>query len=630
MPFQVFRRHQRKLMAFLAIFAMVAFTLDFSLFRNQFGPSPEDRVVTTLYGKKVRQHQINAMMAQRSRANRFVLQAGLARQPDYFGPVTDVRSIVDALILQHEADRLGIPAGQEMGVQWLREQSRGQLTTALFDRIYRQEFADEVTDGQLLEDLANQVRLLRVASLPGIPAVTPLDVYQAYRDQEERVGANLVAFRVDDYVKDVPDPTPEQVQAYYDRYKNDLPDRLRETPGFKVPRRVQAEFVSKDADAMAREIQAKLTDEELKPIFQARPQDFPAPQPELPVNLFAGDPEAKLTPRLTDPFDQVQAFVQRTVARERAAEQIDRLFDQVREEVMTPFSEKYGEALDAAKEREASGGSAAAELPTPGDALKEAAQRLGLSYERTPPLDFELAENYGQIGSARRGSGPLGGGPSFAEEMFGRPMLYEEIELADPIGRRFLAWKIADFPARVPPFDEVRSEVIYALKREKARELARKAADQLAQQARDADGDLAKVAGDRPVIATTPVSRVQPGAMINPFQPQPSRPSEILQVPDADEAFRDAYFQLEPRQVAVAANAPKTVYYAMALNRRTPAAFESLYSAFGPRIGIQNEVLTEAYLRRGRGWLEELRARAGLPPNWTPDDARSRDEDRHT
>jgi peptidyl-prolyl cis-trans isomerase D len=612
-------------MAFLAIFAMIAFTLDFSLFRSNFGPSPEDRVVVELYGSNVRQHQLNEMMAQRSRANRFMLQAGLTNRPDFFGPVNDTRSIVDALILQHEADELKMPAGQETAVAWLREQSRGQLTTAQFDRVYRQEFADEVTDGQLLEDLANQLRLMRVASLPGFPPVTPLDVFDAYRDQEERVGANLVAFRVDDFVKDVPDPLPESVQAYYEKYKDQLPDRLRETPGFKVPRRIQAEFVSKDAEALAREIQDRLTDEELKPIFAARPDDFPVPPPELPLNLFAGDPDAKLTPRLTDPFDQVKDFVARTVARERANEEIDRLFNQVREEVMAPFAEKYGEALDAAREAEEGGRTKTKSLPEPGDALKTAAERLGLAYEKTPLLDRELAEKYGQIGNARRGAGPFGGGTSFADEMFTRN-LYEDAELSDPIGRRFLTWKLADVPARVPPFNEVRPEVIYALKREKARELAQKAAEDLAKTAREAGGDLAKAATDRPVIVTTPVPELQPGAMINPFQPQPSQPSEILQVPDAGAEFRKAYFDLEPGAVAVAPNAPKTVYYVMTLNQRSPAPFEGLYASFGPRAGLQNEVMTDAIVRRGQEWLEELRARAGLSPDWVPPDEQERAE----
>ncbi len=85
MPFQVFRRHQRKMMAALAIFAMVAFSLDFSLFRNTMGRAGQNPTVATLYGKKVRQSDLYALQAQRSRANRFIsLMLGQPYVP-YFG-----------------------------------------------------------------------------------------------------------------------------------------------------------------------------------------------------------------------------------------------------------------------------------------------------------------------------------------------------------------------------------------------------------------------------------------------------------------------------------------------------------------------------------------------------------------
>ena len=43
MPFAVFRRYQKKMLAFLAVFAMVAFTLDFSLFRGRGSGGGEER-----------------------------------------------------------------------------------------------------------------------------------------------------------------------------------------------------------------------------------------------------------------------------------------------------------------------------------------------------------------------------------------------------------------------------------------------------------------------------------------------------------------------------------------------------------------------------------------------------------
>src|SRR5262249_24239289 len=111
MPFEVFRRHQRKLLAFFAIFAMFGFVVSDSL-PKLLNPGYGGRAqpVVKLYGKTVYRSALNAMLEQRTLANRFVAEINpyMGRNP--FGPTKD-RDLVDALILQHEADRLGLPAG---------------------------------------------------------------------------------------------------------------------------------------------------------------------------------------------------------------------------------------------------------------------------------------------------------------------------------------------------------------------------------------------------------------------------------------------------------------------------------------------------------------------------------------
>ena len=43
----------------------------------------------------------------------------------------------------------------------------------------------------------------------------------------------------------------------------------------------------------------------------------------------------------------------------------------------------------------------------------------------------------------------------------------------------------------------------------------------------------------------------------------------VPEIPYAGEAFRDAYFGLQPGSVVVAPNQPKTDYYVMTLERRS-------------------------------------------------------------
>ena len=60
------------------------------------------------------------------------------------------------------------------------------------------------------------------------------------------------------------DPSDAEVKALYEKYKDVLPDPARDTPGFKVPRKVKLEVLTADVPAIAKAIQAKLTEAELK------------------------------------------------------------------------------------------------------------------------------------------------------------------------------------------------------------------------------------------------------------------------------------------------------------------------------------------------------------------------------
>ncbi len=73
MPFEVFRRHQRKLLAIFAILAMFGFVVSDSL-PKLLNPSygGRDQPVVKLYGKTVYRSALNEMLEQRTLANMFV------------------------------------------------------------------------------------------------------------------------------------------------------------------------------------------------------------------------------------------------------------------------------------------------------------------------------------------------------------------------------------------------------------------------------------------------------------------------------------------------------------------------------------------------------------------------------
>ena len=642
MPFSVFRRHQRKLLVVFAIMAMIGFVLADSLpaLLRAGGPEREDALVAELDGREVYRSDLAQIASERGLANAFMsnlMQRLIGyNQAEFFGS-TGTSDLVDALILGREADRLGLPNGPELARQWLTQITGGTMNAAMFEQL-RAPFGGAsrgISGEQLLSALAGQVRLMQVRSLPGQPLVTPLDVYQAFRDRYEMVSARAVKFPVSDFLNKVGEPSDAQVRAFFDRSKDVFPDPSRPTPGFKLPRRVQVEYLTLDGAALEREIVAKLTDEELRRAYESRKSEYALPGPqELPEALFADDPENERTPPPTDPsartsnlqpnpdlrtrpFAEVRPILAAGIAEDRAREEIDRRFEDVRG-TMLDFADEYSAVRDQNEETGADD-----PLPAKPD-LKSFASKADLVLESTPLLDEAEAAKHGRISSARVGLGGSTEGRSFVDEFFSPgETLFEPIEMSDMLGRVYLAWKVEDRPARVPSLDEkgIRSEVVRAWKREQARPLARKAAEELAAKAKAAGGSLnAEVIGDRTILTTDPIARLESAGLPipNQFNSTQARPTEIPQIPNAGEAVRDALFGLETGQVAVAPDQPEDAFYTLALERRNPVGYTTLYAPTGPRMGLQTEVQDEARMKRLDAWMAHLRAQAGLPADWSP------------
>jgi hypothetical protein len=619
MPFEVFRRHQRKLLAIFAILAMFGFVVSDSLPRLlSSSAGGRDQQVVKLNGRWIYQSDLNEMATERSIANQFV-----ARLMPYFGDKPfggyKSREMVDALVLRREADRLGLPSGPELGREFLKQVTQGRMNGELFN-LMMADFNNRVSDQQVLSAIADQVRMRKVMALLGGGMVTPYDIFRAYRDQSEKVSAKLVEVPVSKFLPQVPEPSAEELQSYYDRYKDVLPDPSRATPGFKVPRQVQIEILSIDGNARARYFKDQLTEAELRTAYENRKSEFevqPGPG-ELPNDLFAGHPE--LTPPAIRSFADVRGVLASTLADEKAQTDIVEKFEKIKKDILDPFFDSYQDALDEQEEARKRG-SQPAPLPSPPE-LKDVAKRYGLVHDLTPMLSREEANEYSQIHEAKVGLTRAVGGRTFADEFFDpKTALYETVELTDPFGTRYLARKVKDASPRVPPLDEVRSQVAVAWKIEKARPLAQKAADQVADQLKkQKTAPKDTTFQGYPVLTVPAIPRLQSPMNLstNPFRMDEPEESPVSGVSFPGEAFRKAYFSLEPGSVAVAPNQPETSYYAMVLDRREPATFAALYAPTGDEYRFKSLAKEHADRQLVENWMSSLRRQAGIDSNWVP------------
>jgi hypothetical protein len=633
MAFEVFRRHQRKLLAVFAILAMFGFVVSDSLPRLLSSNAPgRDQPVVKLHGRTIYQSDLNEMAMERSYANQFCSRF-LGPKP--FGDLK-TRDLVDALILQHEADRLGLPTGPQEGKDFLRRVTEGRMNGEIF-RLFMGDLNNRVSEDQILSAIANQVRLNYVRGevytpqrmlfapdqLLGSAMVTPYDIYRAYRDENEKVSAKVVEVPVSKFLPQVPEPSAQELQAYYDKYKDVLPDPSRPTPGFKVPRQVQVETLSIDGNALARAIKDRLTEAELQTAYENRKSEFEVRpgRGDLPSDLFAGHPE--WTPPIIQPFSDVRSVLASSLAEEKAQTQIEEQFDRLKHDVLDKFFDEYQDSLDAREEAKKDGARALPALPQPGH-LKELAKRENLTYDLSPLVSREDAETYGTISGAQVGLSRVGDGKKFTDEFFDtKAALYESVMLSDFVGRRYLTRKVQDVPPRVPSLDEVRSQVALAWKTEKAQPLAEKAAEQLAEQLKK-QGNPPKDATFQgyPVVTIPSIARKYTPLNLSANQFRMSDPEDtpISEVPFPGDAFRSAYFSLQPGSVAVAPNQPRTSYYAMMLERREPATFAALYAPAGDSFRYSSFAREQASRQLVDNWMNWLRRQAGVDPNWVPAD----------
>src|SRR5262249_43759974 len=156
-----------------------------------------------------------------------------------------------------------------------------------------------------------------------------------------------------------------------------------------------------------------------------------------------------------------------------------------------------------------------------------------------------------------------------------------------------------------------------AWKLEKARPLAQKAAERLAEQLKKQGGVLkdGPVEGYR-VVTLPPIARRQAAVLPGRFDTEPPQETPVPEVPHAGEAFRTAYFALQPGSVAVAPNQPLTVYYVLTADHREPATFAALYAPNGDEFRYKMMAREQAGRQLVNHWMEWLRQEAGLKPDW--------------
>lgn len=197
------------------------------------------------------------------------------RKEYYFGGTPDTADLLDFVLWQQQADRLGIVLtetdiiaavnreGADQGIlsgsslandervrlylshSSLRGTTPDQLLHSLTEE-YRVLLAQEAILG--VEGGIRSVRSNTISEMPA--AATPREFLDYYRSQRTTLRVAMLPVPVQRFVEQVKDaPSEATLEKLYAQYKAFEPAPDRELPGFKEPRRVRVETVSAKADS---------------------------------------------------------------------------------------------------------------------------------------------------------------------------------------------------------------------------------------------------------------------------------------------------------------------------------------------------------------------------------------------
>ncbi len=276
--FDVFRRHQKKWMAALAIMAMIAFSFPASRC-GDLGSAPEQEAVAVIFGRAITEMELQEAEQQRTMANSFVLRCRqaigdplalvmaeqLIESVGFGAPTRE--SLLQAMALEHLADQMNVVITDEMVEAWIKQITDGRLSTEQFRSVIASLGIDEMS---LYDMLRRQLRIQRVPELTlgrqmaGTALVTPLEAWHFYRKLHERISFDLIPVPAAKFTDQVAEPDEATLRKLFNQYADRLPDPDSPQPGFKEPHKVQLQYAYAAIDEFLTVFKPEVTEEEVK------------------------------------------------------------------------------------------------------------------------------------------------------------------------------------------------------------------------------------------------------------------------------------------------------------------------------------------------------------------------------
>lgn len=264
------------------------------------------------------------------------LQISMEQLNDYFQQRRERPEIL-WLLLKSEALRAGCVLPNESAAQTLRfaipQMTNNQIDgAAMINQIISK---NNITEEQILRIFGDLLSVLSYAgNVMDNEAVTINQIKASIGRNREGIDVEYVEIAAEPFIDRDIEITDAQIQAQFEKYKGSIPNiPTDENPfgfGYRLPKRVQLEYIIVQMDDVQKQIE-KPTPEELENHYSSNLQNYQISEPSDP-----NDPESEKTSRIRT-FAEAEAMVRRELEQEKITTLANILFNELKDQTETGF-----------------------------------------------------------------------------------------------------------------------------------------------------------------------------------------------------------------------------------------------------------------------------------------------------
>ena len=273
--FDVFRKYQRSLLVAVAILAMLAFFVLPPFLQMGGSTGAGDPVAARWSGGEIREGQLERSVAMRSVVNRFLVEAAVAagRDPSRLPLFPEAEeAVVRTVLVNEEARRNGLAVSDtainDFLAQWTNNLVRPEQLAEIIGSLRLGPAG--VSQHDLFEALRAELTARNMLFMfqTGFSGDPPGWRWDYYKRLEQKAGVEVVPVPVESVAADVPAPSDATLRAFFEKYKDELPDPRSAAPGFRRPRRAKYEYFVAKREAFEAEAAKEVTDAEIAAFYE--------------------------------------------------------------------------------------------------------------------------------------------------------------------------------------------------------------------------------------------------------------------------------------------------------------------------------------------------------------------------